>query len=142
VIITDKLACYAAAKKEIMPSVQHRQHKGVNNRAENSHRPTRPRERIMRRFKSVGSDVPVSRHPALNLPVFCGGGDPHCAPHPSIGQSSQPPFVLTQALTWMFGYYGGVVIMSLAAARRSRIGARQTDSVGALPHGRSSFTVC
>jgi putative transposase len=54
VIITDKLASYAAAKKEIMPSVEHRQHKGLNNRAENSHQPTRQRERTMRRFKSPG----------------------------------------------------------------------------------------
>ncbi len=37
-----------------MPGVEHRQHKGLNNRAENSHQPTRQRERIMRRFKSSG----------------------------------------------------------------------------------------
>ncbi|GHO64104.1 hypothetical protein KSC_029960 [Ktedonobacter sp. SOSP1-52] len=54
VIITDKLASYAVAKKETMPSVEHRQHKGLNNRAENSHQPTRQRERTMRRFKSPG----------------------------------------------------------------------------------------
>jgi putative transposase len=54
VIITDKLASYAAAKREIIPSVEHRQHKGLNNRAENSHQPTRQRERTMRRFKSPG----------------------------------------------------------------------------------------
>ncbi|GHO50404.1 hypothetical protein KSX_85670 [Ktedonospora formicarum] len=41
VIITDKLAGSVAAKKEILPSVEHRQHKGLNNRAENSHQPTR-----------------------------------------------------------------------------------------------------
>jgi putative transposase len=35
-----------------MPGVEHRQHKGINNRAENSHQPTRRRERIMKRFKS------------------------------------------------------------------------------------------
>jgi hypothetical protein len=46
----DKLASYGAAKKEVMPSVGHRQHKGLNNRAENSHRPTRRRERQMQRF--------------------------------------------------------------------------------------------
>ncbi|GHP01119.1 hypothetical protein KSF_111660 [Reticulibacter mediterranei] len=39
VIVTDQLASYAAAKKEILSSVGHRQHKGLNNRAENSHRP-------------------------------------------------------------------------------------------------------
>jgi hypothetical protein len=35
-----------------MPGVEHRRHKGLNNRAENSHRPTRRRERQMKRFKS------------------------------------------------------------------------------------------
>jgi putative transposase len=54
VMITDKLASYSAAKREIMPGVEHRQHKGLNNRAENSHQPTRRRERIMKRFKSAG----------------------------------------------------------------------------------------
>jgi putative transposase len=54
VIITDKLTSYAAAKKEVMSSVEHRLHKGLNNRAENSHPPTRQRERTMRRFKSPG----------------------------------------------------------------------------------------
>jgi putative transposase len=54
VLITDKLASYGAARREIMPGVEHRQHKGLNNRAENSHKPTRRRERIMKRFKSAG----------------------------------------------------------------------------------------
>jgi putative transposase len=54
VMITDKLASYGAAKREIMPGVEHRQHKGLNNRAENSHQPTRRRERILKRLKSVG----------------------------------------------------------------------------------------
>src|SRR5260370_4247697 len=52
VLVTEKLKSYAAAKREIMPGVEHRQHKGLNNRAENSHQPTRRRERIMKRFKS------------------------------------------------------------------------------------------
>ena len=55
VLITDKLKSYGAAKKEIMSGVEHRQHKGLNNRAENSHLPTRKRERIMQRFKSPGN---------------------------------------------------------------------------------------
>src|SRR6187549_2997719 len=53
VLITDKLASYPAAKKELMPGVEHRRHKGLNNRAENSHQPTRRRERQMKRFKSA-----------------------------------------------------------------------------------------
>ena len=51
VLITDKLASYSAAKAEVMPSVEHRRHKGLNNRAENSHQPTRRRERQMKRFE-------------------------------------------------------------------------------------------
>jgi putative transposase len=54
VIITDKLASYEAAKREVLPSVEHRRHKQLNNRAENSHQPTRQRERTMRCFKSPG----------------------------------------------------------------------------------------
>jgi len=58
VMITDKLASDGAAKREIMPGIAHRQHKGLNNRAENSHQPTRRRERQrrerqMKRFKSA-----------------------------------------------------------------------------------------
>jgi putative transposase len=52
VMVTDKLASYGAAKQELMPGVEHRRHKGLNNRAENSHQPTRRRERQMKRFKS------------------------------------------------------------------------------------------
>jgi putative transposase len=37
-----------------MPGVEHRRHQGLNNRAENSHQPTRLRERQMKRFKSAG----------------------------------------------------------------------------------------
>jgi putative transposase len=54
VIITDKLASYGAAKRELLSSVEHRQHRYLNNRAENSHHPTRQRERRMGRFKSPG----------------------------------------------------------------------------------------
>ena len=54
VIITDKLASYGAAKKELLASVEHRHHTRLNHRAENSHQPTRLRERKMRRFKSAG----------------------------------------------------------------------------------------
>ncbi len=54
VIITDKLRSYGAAKAEVLPSIEHLQQKYKNNRAENSHRPTRLRERAMGRFKSAG----------------------------------------------------------------------------------------
>jgi putative transposase len=56
VIVTDKLASYQAAARELAPSVTHRRSKYLNNRAENSHQPTRVRERVMKmkRFASPG----------------------------------------------------------------------------------------
>ena len=60
VIITDKLKSYGAAKREILPGVEHRQHKRLNNRAENSHQPTRLREKNMRRFKSARTGAALS----------------------------------------------------------------------------------
>ena len=54
VMVTDKLKSYGTAHRELMGSVEHRSHKGLNNRAENSHQPTRQRERAMK----------ASAHPA------------------------------------------------------------------------------
>ena len=51
-MITDKLRSYGAAKTKMGLRIEHRQNKGLNNRAENSHQPTRRRERILKRFKS------------------------------------------------------------------------------------------
>jgi putative transposase len=69
VIVTDKLQSYGAAKREILPGVEHRQHRYLNNRAENSHQPTRQRERRMQCFKSPGHAQrflsaygPISQH--------------------------------------------------------------------------------
>jgi putative transposase len=59
VMITDKLASYPAAKKDLLPAVEHRRHKGLNNRAENSHQPTRWRECQMKRFKSTTAHEPI-----------------------------------------------------------------------------------
>jgi putative transposase len=54
VIITDKLKSYGAAKRAILPEVEHRQSRYLNNRCENSHRPTRQCEYRMQGFKSAG----------------------------------------------------------------------------------------
>jgi putative transposase len=53
-MITDKLGSYAAARRQIMPAVEHRSHKRLNNGAENSHLPLRRRERAMQGFRSSG----------------------------------------------------------------------------------------
>ena len=52
-VVTDKLSSYVTAHRDILPAVEHRRGGRLNNRAENSHQPTRERERRMRRFKSM-----------------------------------------------------------------------------------------
>jgi putative transposase len=58
VVITDTLASYPPALRRVLPGVEHRRHKGLNNRAENSHRPTRRREWALQRFKSPAHAQP------------------------------------------------------------------------------------
>lgn len=53
-MITDKLRSYGAARRQVMPNVEHRSHKGLNNRAENSHVPLRKRKRLVQGFRSPG----------------------------------------------------------------------------------------
>src|ERR687897_776026 len=69
VIVTDKLKSYGAAKREILPGVEHRQHRYLNNRAENSHQPTRQRERPIQLLKSpahpqrsLAASAPIAHH--------------------------------------------------------------------------------
>ena len=52
-IVTDKLRSYGVAHRELIPEAIHSTEKYENNRGEQSHEPTRVRERVMRRFKSV-----------------------------------------------------------------------------------------
>ena len=77
VLVTDKLPSYGAAKREILPGVEHRQHRYLNNRAENSHQPTRQREQRMQRFKSPGhaqrllsASEPIAQHFRPRRPRF------------------------------------------------------------------------
>jgi transposase-like protein len=75
VIVTDKLRSYGVAQRHLLPDVEHRQSRYLNNRAENSHRPTRRRERQMQRFKSprrlrtssalMLSSMAISTHAAI-----------------------------------------------------------------------------
>jgi putative transposase len=72
VLVTDKLASYSVAHRRLMPGVEHRRSKYLNNRAENSHQPTRVRERAMKRFTSAG-------HAQRFLSAF-SGISPHFRP--------------------------------------------------------------
>ncbi|MGZ2433939.1 putative transposase [Rhizobium pisi] len=73
-IITDKLRSYGAAMAEVAPGLDHWSHKGLNNRAENSHLPFRKRERTMQGHRSPGS---------------CNGSSP-CAQRPAIAFQFRP----------------------------------------------------
>src|SRR5215467_4362059 len=53
VVITDKLASYPPALRRVRLNVDHRRHKSLNDRAENSHLSVRKREQVMQRFKSI-----------------------------------------------------------------------------------------
>jgi putative transposase len=55
VLITDKLKSYGAGKQEILTGVEHRRHRYLKNRMENSHQPTRQRERRMQQFNHRGT---------------------------------------------------------------------------------------
>lgn len=55
VMVTDKLRSYTKAHRILMKSSDHRSHKRLNNRAENSHQPTREKERQMRGLKTPAS---------------------------------------------------------------------------------------
>src|ERR1700681_2868139 len=67
VLVTDKLRSYGAARAELGLSARHEQDLRKNNRAENSHQPTRRRERKMQRFKSPGSAQKfLSAHAAVH----------------------------------------------------------------------------
>ncbi|MFB8344573.1 DDE-type integrase/transposase/recombinase, partial [Brucella cytisi] len=68
VMVTDKLGSYGVANREIGLTVcDHRQHKGLNNRAENCHQPIRRRERGMKRFKSARY---LQRFASIHDPIY------------------------------------------------------------------------
>ncbi len=97
VVLTDTLASDGAALREVLPSVEHRRHKGRNNRAENAHQPTRERERRMRRFKDPGH---AQRFLAAYGPIAA-----HCRPRrhrrtaPAHRQTRAERFAVWRAVT-------------------------------------------
>jgi putative transposase len=60
VLVTDRLASYGVAHRRLIPRVEHRRSKYLNNRVENSHQPIRARERARN----------ASPHPATRS-AFC-----------------------------------------------------------------------
>jgi putative transposase len=66
-MVTDDLRSYGAAARALGLERLHERGRWRNNRAENSHQPTRRRERKMQRFKSAGSAQKfLSTHAAVH----------------------------------------------------------------------------
>jgi putative transposase len=91
VVVTDKLASYAATHRQVMPLVEHRFHKGLNNRAENSHQPTRQREHARKNFRGPGA--------ARRLLSAFTGISPHFRPHRHLMTAGQYRFEMMIRLT-------------------------------------------
>ena len=103
VLVTDKLAGYGAAHRVVMPSVAHRQSRYLNNRAENSHQPTRQRERAMKRFKSA-------RHAQRFLSAFSG-----ISPHFRVRRHLMSAADYRQVMANRFAAWGEVTALDAAA---------------------------
>ena len=89
-LVTDDLRSYAAAVRDLGLTRRHERGRWRNNRAENSHRPTRRRERKMQGFKErrIGAKIslspcrhskyllrPAPSHRGTNAPGLSRGGD-------------------------------------------------------------------
>jgi len=70
VLVTDKLRSYQVAHRAVMPSAEHRQSRYLNNRAENSHQPTRQRERAMKTLPHPLRSPTVPGSVQRDLPAF------------------------------------------------------------------------
>ena len=91
VIVTDKLRSYGVVQRQLLLGVEHRQSRYLNNRAENSHRPTRRRERQMQRFKS-----PEQVQDFLSAHAFIHG---HFHPRRHLLSANSYREIRTQAFT-------------------------------------------
>src|SRR5208337_4291768 len=98
VLVTDKLLSYGAAKLEMGLSARHEQGLRKNNRAENSHQPTRRREHKMQRFKSPGSAQRfLSVHAAVHNTFNVQRPAPsHVPQHPPRPQRRSVPYVASR----------------------------------------------
>lgn len=89
--MTDKLACYIQPCADIFPNTEYTRGKGANNRAGNSHQPTRQRERSMKRFKSAAQAQRFLSIFSGKLGIYLRCNDTPCLPQTTV-------FFLTQSL--------------------------------------------
>ncbi|MFJ3235948.1 IS6 family transposase [Streptomyces sp. NPDC086787] len=90
-LVTGKLKSYGVAHRELMASVEHRSHKGLNNRAETSLQPTRQHERAMKYFRSPGA--------AQRFLSAFSGISPHFRPRRHLLTATQYRFEMTLRFT-------------------------------------------
>jgi putative transposase len=105
VLVTDKLASYGVAHRRLTPGIGHRRSKYLNNRAENSHQPTRQQERAMRHFRSPGG---AQRF----LSAFCGIS-PHFRPRRHLLSAAEH----RREMHTRFATWNEVTGLTTAAAR-------------------------
>ena len=77
-MVTDDLRSYGAAGRQLGISDRHERGRWRNNRAENSHQPTRRRERKMQGFERVGSAPKFLSFHAAAYNTFNVRRHPHC----------------------------------------------------------------
>jgi len=96
-MITDKLRSYGAARADMRMNFEHRQDKGLNNRAENSHLPTRRRKRIMKwimtRFRSA-------RHLKRFVSIHDGVANLHNFPRHAMSSSDDRALRSGAIIAW------------------------------------------
>ncbi len=106
VVVTDRLRSYGEARREVMPSAEHRSHKGLNNRAENSPQPTRRRERARRHFRSAGG--------ARRFPSASSSVSPRFRPHRHLMTTTEHRTDMTTRFT-SWGQITGAAAVPTAA---------------------------
>jgi hypothetical protein len=153
-MITDKFASYGAAKREVMPGIEHRQQKGLNNRAANSHQPTRRRERQMKQFKSAAQAqrflsahdqiknlfrlrrdrVTAAEHRASRYQTFQVWDEICNIRYPRTGTRVCPSSLTKRLADWRAGRNAVYQLAALTIGARLAVADAQR-SVKALPYG-------
>jgi putative transposase len=104
-LVTDDLRSYGAAARDLGIEQLHERGRWKNNRAENSHQPTRRRERKMQRFKSsrsaqkfLSTHAAVYRRRRLDSLNPCSISFSDQIPHGSLSRSQTEMVVCSSAL--------------------------------------------
>ncbi|QGP57073.1 Transposase IS66 family protein (plasmid) [Piscirickettsia salmonis] len=105
VIVTDKLRSYNQPIKKCCPNADHRKHKGLNNRVENAHQPTRRREKSLIKMKSTNSAQKMLKLMGVTRNFFAV----------DVGRYRNPASVRRQKLSQAFQCWNDVTAQVLCA---------------------------